>query len=120
MENRWFSNDLEVFPTLALTKSILIAGRIFVFRLMMDKNCCAARSGIVINLVRLGDTTDHGGKVITASETMRIKSIPVLCFPHSGGYEDKLVPCTSTRGLFERQSLILNLPCGPHHGERFK
>ncbi len=25
----------------------------------------------MINLIRLGDTTDHGGEVITASETMR-------------------------------------------------
>ena len=25
----------------------------------------------MMNLVRLGDTTDHGGEVITASETMR-------------------------------------------------
>ena len=24
-----------------------------------------------MNLIRLGDTTDHGGEVITASETMR-------------------------------------------------
>ena len=31
----------------------------------------------MINLIRLGDTTNHGGKVITASETMRIKGIPV-------------------------------------------
>ncbi|SAK88101.1 PAAR repeat-containing protein [Caballeronia catudaia] len=26
----------------------------------------------MINLIRLGDATDHGGKVITASETMRM------------------------------------------------
>ncbi len=25
----------------------------------------------MIDLIRLGDTTDHGGEVITASETMR-------------------------------------------------
>jgi uncharacterized Zn-binding protein involved in type VI secretion len=25
----------------------------------------------MINLIRLGDTTDHGGEVITASDTMR-------------------------------------------------
>jgi uncharacterized Zn-binding protein involved in type VI secretion len=31
----------------------------------------------MINLIRLGDATDHGGEVITASETMRIKGIPV-------------------------------------------
>jgi uncharacterized Zn-binding protein involved in type VI secretion len=26
---------------------------------------------IVIDLIRLGDTTDHGGEVVTASDTMR-------------------------------------------------
>jgi uncharacterized Zn-binding protein involved in type VI secretion len=26
----------------------------------------------MINLIRLGDATDHGGKVITASKTMRL------------------------------------------------
>lgn len=31
----------------------------------------------MMNLIRLGDATDPGGEVITASETMRIKSIAV-------------------------------------------
>jgi uncharacterized Zn-binding protein involved in type VI secretion len=31
----------------------------------------------MINLIRLSDATDHGGEVITASDTMRIKGIPV-------------------------------------------
>lgn len=29
----------------------------------------------MINLIRLGDDTDHGGKVITASSTMRFDSL---------------------------------------------
>jgi len=31
----------------------------------------------MIDLIRLGDTTDHGGEVITASETMRYKGVRV-------------------------------------------
>ena len=31
----------------------------------------------MIDLIRLGDTTDHGGKVITASQTMRYAGQPV-------------------------------------------
>jgi len=31
----------------------------------------------MIDLIRLGDTTDHGGEVITASDSMRYDGIPV-------------------------------------------
>ena len=31
----------------------------------------------MIDRIRLGDTTDHGGEVITASETMRYKGVRV-------------------------------------------
>ncbi|WP_321963555.1 PAAR domain-containing protein [Paraburkholderia sp. J7] len=31
----------------------------------------------MIDLIRLGDTTDHGGEVVTASETMRYKGVRV-------------------------------------------
>ncbi|MBP0592066.1 PAAR domain-containing protein [Paraburkholderia sp. LEh10] len=31
----------------------------------------------MIDLIRLGDTTDHGGKVITASDTMRYGGVRV-------------------------------------------
>jgi uncharacterized Zn-binding protein involved in type VI secretion len=31
----------------------------------------------MIDLVRLGDTTDHGGEVVTASQTMRYQSVSV-------------------------------------------
>jgi uncharacterized Zn-binding protein involved in type VI secretion len=31
----------------------------------------------MIDLIRLGDTTDHGGEVITASETMRYQGVRV-------------------------------------------
>jgi len=31
----------------------------------------------MIDLIRLGDTTDHGGAVVTASETMRYKGVSV-------------------------------------------
>jgi uncharacterized Zn-binding protein involved in type VI secretion len=45
----------------------------------------------MINLIRLGDTTDHGGEVISASETMRYggkcvarKDDHVKCPQHPG------------------------------------
>ncbi|MFP6560834.1 PAAR domain-containing protein [Paraburkholderia sp. B3] len=31
----------------------------------------------MIDLIRLGDTTDHGGEVVTASRTMRYKGVRV-------------------------------------------
>jgi uncharacterized Zn-binding protein involved in type VI secretion len=45
----------------------------------------------MINLIRLGDTTDQGGEVVTASETMRFdgrrvarKGDKVVCKEHPG------------------------------------
>ncbi|WP_128595230.1 PAAR domain-containing protein [Paraburkholderia kirstenboschensis] len=31
----------------------------------------------MIDLIRLGDTTDHGGEVVTASNRMRLRGTPV-------------------------------------------
>lgn len=31
----------------------------------------------MIDVIRLGDATDHGGKVVTASQWMRLRGIPV-------------------------------------------
>ncbi len=49
---------------LALTREYLVDPVAAVDRLPNEGNS-------MIDLIRLGDTTDHGGEVITASETMR-------------------------------------------------
>ncbi|TDR26995.1 hypothetical protein [Hydromonas duriensis] len=30
-------------------------------------------------VARLGDTSDHGGKIITASPTFHVEDVPVIC-----------------------------------------